>query len=296
MAYSIKANISDDISFSDFIKNINKKLIPGKINTLIDCATDIQKLANNREFLIKFIHSELDKLSDFQNKNTHSAQTLVLYGNKNFYFRVNIWPPLSKRKEISDWQKSIFVYEQPHDHNFSFLTVGYLGGGYETEIWEYDYSKVNGNVGEKVDMKFLEKTSLVKGKAMIYRKSTDIHSQFPPNDYTISLNIMPFETTLIQHEQFYFDLNKKIITGITPSGATGRYFITELASAFGGSKIYNKLETISNKHSNPFLRLKCFDAMSIINKENSLDIWKKALTNKSKFIAEIAKKRLQKIR
>jgi hypothetical protein len=293
MAYSFDADIKTDISFDDFINNINNKLIPGEMSTLQDCATDIQKLANNQEFLIAFVHKELNEFLNFQSKNTHSAQTLVLYGNQKFYFRVNIWPPLSKRQDIAEWQKSIFVYEEPHDHNFSFLTVGYFGGGYDTEIWEYDYNKISGIVGEEVDMKFLEKTSLSKGKAMIYRKSTDIHSQFAPNDYTVSLNVMPFETSLVQNEQFYFDLNKKTITGITPSGATGRYFITELASTLGGDKIYNKLEEISKNHTNPFLRLRCYDAMAAIHKEDKTLIWKTALKDESIFVTAIASKRVE---
>ena len=36
---------------------------------------------------------------------------------------------------------SPFFYHVPHDHNFSFLTVGYLGPGYWSEYYEYDYER-----------------------------------------------------------------------------------------------------------------------------------------------------------
>lgn len=32
------------------------------------------------------------------------------------------------------------AYGYPHDHNFSFLTSGYLGPGYVSDYYEYDYS------------------------------------------------------------------------------------------------------------------------------------------------------------
>ena len=47
---------------------------------------------------------------------------------------------------------SPFFYHVPHDHNFSFLTVGYLGPGYWSEYYEYDYGEVVGMPGEKVDL------------------------------------------------------------------------------------------------------------------------------------------------
>ena len=78
----------------------------------------------------------------------------------------------------------------PHDHNFSFLTVGYLGPGYWSEYYEYDYAAVVGLPGEKVDLRFIEKARLEQGKVMLYRAASDVHNQLPADEMSVSINIM----------------------------------------------------------------------------------------------------------
>src|SRR3546814_33924 len=72
-----------------------------------------------------------------------------------------------------------FFYGKAHDHNFSFLTVGYMGPGYWSEYYEYDYANVAGYVGEKVNLRYIEKSKLDEGKVMLYRIHRDVHLQLP---------------------------------------------------------------------------------------------------------------------
>ena len=102
-----------------------------------------------------------------------------------------------------------FSYNIAHDHNFSFLTVGYLGPGYETDIYEYDYDSVEGYVGEKVEMQFLEKVRFAAGMAMYYRASRDLHIQHPPSEMTIPLNLLIQPPEVRLREQYEFDLNTR---------------------------------------------------------------------------------------
>jgi len=89
-----------------------------------------------------------------------------------FFLRANVWlPSRLLHKTNAEGEKRLFSFETPHDHNFELLTVGYLGEGYATVIHEYD-GPFEGEVGEKVDLRFLKRTSLPEHKVMFYRAST----------------------------------------------------------------------------------------------------------------------------
>ena len=48
--------------------------------------------------------------------------------SEKYFIRANFWP--SERDSVFKASgNSPFFYHVPHDHNFSFLTVGYLGPG-----------------------------------------------------------------------------------------------------------------------------------------------------------------------
>ena len=217
----------------------------------------------------------------------------MLYRGQNYYIRLNIWPPLSNRADIREWQNDLYFYLRAHDHNFNFLTVGYFGEGYATEMWEYDSDSVSGIVGESVEMVKLETTKLPKGKAMFYRASKDIHCQLPSDDYSLSLNIMPISLNVLRKEQFYFDLDKKKISGIAANGGTGRYLITNLAGIYGNSETINILERMTLQHKIPFVRLKCFDALSKLTGDEK-GVWEKALKDSSKIVVNNARSVLTK--
>lgn len=238
MAYTFLHDTTDSITFKQFIDNIN-----GKISNIYDeegllkCSIDLKLLSNNKDFLIEYLNSQLlEKLDDFQLGNVYSSQSFILYRNSNFYVRVNWWPIIKKANLFFDELMKNFSYDLVHDHNFPLLTVGYKGA-YTTKIWEYDYYKVNGFIGENVEMDFLEETDLDVGKVMYFRPSKDIHKQLmPKNELSISVNIIL--DTPINKAQFSFDENKKSINGIL------NYPKKEIISFFKIIEKINDLETI----------------------------------------------------
>ena len=285
MAYSYNLNTDKSISFEDFIDTVSVTIDPRDINTLIDCVEPIQRLSNNPDFLIDKVNGELNDFLEFQKHNVHSAQTIALHQGDNFYVRVNAWP---KSIVENEWQDKLYANLEAHDHNFDFLTVGYFGNGYTTDIWEYDNEAIIGYQGEKVEMTFLEETSLPKGKAMIYRKSKDIHTQFPAKDYSLSINIMPFTNEVFRKEQLWFDMNQKTIRSIAASSGTGRYFILELAKYYGNNKTLNIVEEISQKHEVPYVKVRALDTLAYLTNSKE-EIWKKALNSSNKMVASHAK-------
>lgn len=284
MALSFDLKTTEEISFEEFIEISTKTIKKEDVSSLVDCVEPLQKLSNNRTFLSEYVNNELNNYIEFQNNNGYSAQTLMIHNSPLFYVRANAWDKLANNnKEIRE-QEDLFFFLRAHDHNFSFLTVGYLNDGYSTEIWEYENEKVIGYSGEKVDLKFLEKTTLPQGKAMIYRESTDIHAQYPPNEYSISLNIILNSFNTLKKEQFYFDLKNQRIAGLVPSGGTGKHLVLELAKQFGTPNTFDLIENIALNHDIPYLRAKAFETLYVLS-GNDKKYWRKALEDKHNIVS-----------
>ena len=134
-------------------------------------------------------------------------QVVMLHAHprSKFVMRANFWPAL-KDSVVRHSGPDPFFYGVPHDHNFSFLTVGYLGPGYWSDYYEYDYGAVVGYPGESVDLRFVEKSRLEEGKVMLYRAHRDIHLQLPADAMSVSLNIVETSHNSVFRDQYQFDL------------------------------------------------------------------------------------------
>src|SRR5262249_58797067 len=108
------------------------------------------------------------------------SQTFQLGQAGDLYVRANIWHPRGQEPPTARVAGEMSLYGLPHDHAFSFLTVGYWGPGYRTAIYEYDRQRVVGRIGEAVDLTFLEETTLPIGKVMYYRACPDVHDPASP--------------------------------------------------------------------------------------------------------------------
>jgi hypothetical protein len=174
----------------------------------------LKKLANNRSFLADLMIQELkDRCDDQLRDNQYSAQVVLLHRAKDYIVRANFWPAL-KDSVIRHSGTDPFLYGVPHDHNFSFLTVGYLGSGYWSDYYEYDYGAVAGYPGEPVDLRFIERARLDLGKVMLYRAHRDVHLQLPADDMSVSLNILEISTTSAFRDQYKFDVEQSCIASV----------------------------------------------------------------------------------
>jgi hypothetical protein len=193
----------------------------------------LKKLANNRTFLADLMIQELkDRCDDQVRDNQYSAQVVMLHVSPTGYLiRANFWPALQD-SVIRHSGTDPFLYGVPHDHNFSFLTVGYLGSGYWSDYYEYDYGEVVGYPGEPVDLRFVEKARLDRGKVMLYRAHRDIHLQLPADDMSVSLNILETSSSAVFRDQYKFDLETNRIAAVMTRMSLEP--MLALAAHFGG--------------------------------------------------------------
>jgi hypothetical protein len=181
-------------------------------DSLRRCGTILAGLSANRHFLADRVLAELKASYDRQmDDNRYSAQVLLLHrSGRRFFLRANLWPA-ARDYAYAASGGAAFAYELPHDHNFSFLTVGHMGPGYVSDYYEYDAEAVDGRMGEALPLKFTERTALTEGKMMLYRAHRDIHSQYPPETLSISLNIMEEGEHVPWRDQYIIDLEKQTI-------------------------------------------------------------------------------------
>ena len=181
-------------------------------------------------------------------------------------------------------EDKVFSYQIPHDHNFHFLTVGYSGPGYETAIYEYDNGRVEGYVGERVDVRFLQKTFLTKGKVIGFRASKDIHTQLYPSALSVSINLLSSSQDALLKDQFYFDINKSCITGFVNTLVSARSTVLSLAEHLGNDDTCDVLDTISKRHPTPRTRADAYRAFARLRPQEAERVFRRASRDASAFV------------
>jgi hypothetical protein len=236
------------IEFGDLVEALNDKAFdPVDEDSFAAAGPLLGRLGLNRNFLAEIAIAELkDRCARQSLESGYSSQVMLLHrASEKYFIRANFWP--SPRDSVFKASgTSPFFYNIPHDHNFSFLTVGYLGPGYWSDYYEYDYGKVVGIPGETVDLRFIEKARLEPGKVMLYRAHKDIHNQLPADEMSISLNIVAVSPSLAFLNQYRFDVKKCAIAGILTRTASEA--LLALAANHGGGNGRDLVESFAAHH------------------------------------------------
>lgn len=290
MALTIPCTTTEVISLEEYLEHVRSKVNLLSLDSVAASAPKLRALANDRALVIRELNRRVaDYLSDGA---LPSAQALLLGKGDGFFVRANIWPAIADMASGRAYQDQ-FAYNLAHDHNFSFMTVNYLGPGYETEIYEYDYNKVEGFVGESVDLRFIEKVRFGTGMAMLYRANRDVHVQYAPTELTITLNLMIADSDFRLRDQYYFDLASRSIAGYPNElPATSRSALLQLAGYIGDGNTQALLSDLATRHPCRRTRLTAFAAWARQQPDRAASIWEKASSDKAPLVANAARKHL----
>jgi hypothetical protein len=242
------------IAFGDLVEALNRDWFdPADEDSFAAAGPMLRRLANNRDFLAELAIAELkDRCTRQSLENRYSSQVIMLHrASEKYFIRANFWPSPSD-SVFKASGTSPFFYHVPHDHNFSFLTVGYLGPGYWSEYYEYDYESVVGLPGEKVDLRFVEKSRLEPGKVMLYRAHRDVHNQLPADDLSVSINIMEASNRLPFLDQYRFDVKNCEIAGILTRSSSEA--LLALAANHWGGNSRDLVESFAASHPSERIR------------------------------------------
>jgi len=261
MPQLIEPATDEQIELGDLVEELEAgSFDPDDEESFIEYAPMLKKLANNRRFLGDLVVEELKQRCTGQLKsNQYTAQVVLLHGSRKFLLRANFWPSAQDSVVVNSGADSFF-YGVPHDHNFTFLTVGYLGPGYWSDYYEYDYEDAAGFIGEKVDLRFVERSRLSEGKVLLYRKHRDVHMQLPPDELSMSLNIVALSQRSEFLDQYRFDLDRSEITGIVNPSALEA--LVQLCSHFGGENGRELVSNFAERHPSDRIRFAAVKAQA----------------------------------
>ena len=288
MPIEISSDDNTSIELGELIEFLfENRIQPMEQDSLASASTALKQLSNNREFLAEMVCSELRNYRNLQSSNSYSAQVFMIYppqrSGQPFFLRACLWPALADQV-VKTSGTDPFFYNKPHDHNFNFLTIGYHGPGYGSDYYEYDYDECNGVKGESVDLRYIERSNLSKGKILLYRAFTDIHNQLPPDSRSISLNIMENSIRASMMDQYAFDLSSGRISALINRTSAGSLF--SAAAALGSDEHKEVLRHIAARHEIERIRLAAFDALAntASGTEEALQIWSAVRKSDSAFL------------
>lgn len=295
MALSFAIETDEVVELNEYIEYVQKHVDLLDTESIAASAPKFRALMNNRKLITGVLNRELADWKTFQGGNTYTAQTFMLGSAPGFFIRVNIWAPPSTIPEVRAAEAQNFYYLVPHDHNFTFMTGGYLGAGYRTSIWEYDHANIAGIKGERVDLRFLERTSLPAGKIMMYRKSVDVHSQEHADEFSISLNLMvlPDETVTNRANQMIFDTANNTVKSVLSSSA-GRVMLCDLAHHVGDGETAGLLDSLSTIHPDSRVRATCIRSLVKMHPDQAESIFERATKDPHPYVRHLGAQALEK--
>ncbi len=243
---------------NEFLERVWSEYNEDDRETVLPLIEDFRKVANNTGVFLDKIHNEI---KSYATKNlSQYAQASILFAGtrgKRPYLRANIWPPVDPTSPAANDICQAYSYNLPHNHNFSFLTTGYLGSeGYQTEVWTLKTDCQNLKVGDVVETEFEGEYRLDTSKVMFYEAHKDIHIQRPPKAYSLSLNLMLKADADKYTDQHFFEPKSGKVVGVySQTLARRRMLLLYVASLIGSEETYDILLDIALKSPDERLRV-----------------------------------------
>lgn len=249
----------------------------------------LARIGRNPDFLADLAITELKMRCAAQHAgNGYGAQVFLLRPpNGRYVLRANFWParedPVTRASG-----PAAFFYDLPHDHNFNFLTYGYLGPGYWSDYYEYDVAPLAGLPGEAAGLRFVERARLEPGRLMLYRMRRDIHVQLPPDSMSVSLNILGSDPAQPWLDQYRFDVARGTIAeGLTVAAAEA---LVAIAVHVGNG--LDLAERFARHHPCARMRVTALDALASALPCEAVALFTRAADDPDRLVSGHARARL----
>lgn len=253
----------------EFLEHVQATVDVTEVDSLAGCAPAFRALANNRKFVLQAFHEELKAVAAGSRRNETQPQSIQIRSSLDFYIRANIWLPIKRGSRTETFQKRLYAYDLPHDHNFNFLTVGYFGEGYTTDIYEYTYEDCVGYLDEDARMRFLGRYKLEPGRVMLYRSGRDVHIQYAPETVSVSLNLMGRNFDLDFQQQYIFDPERGRLVGGAGDVVSNRLFLIEAAEYIGDEETLEILDGLATSHPCPKTGARALQSLERLNPDEA---------------------------
>lgn len=199
MAIVIQCEGSDEVSFEAFLDYVDAHVDTADRDSFLAASDILVRLSRNKRFLALFLENALRAAINAHGANDRPSRIFVLANTERYVIRALIWEPVSHGADGSQ-----FFYHIPHDHDFDFLTVCCSASGLSSEVYQYDNDRIRGEKGEAVEIRHQGRITLRPGVAVFFEGGKDIHSQLPPEEVCVTINIMGPKR--VERSPFWFDV------------------------------------------------------------------------------------------
>lgn len=133
------------------------------------------------------------------------AQSYTLHASSNCVVRVNLWfAPMHGNPALDTFRRYLSV-EELHNHDFRFFTTCLLGPGYRTHFYlDEDWSPKR-QAGDSMKMRDLGEHRLSGADVLFVERDVDYHLQHWPEDFSITLNVIPADPPGASRVQYILD-------------------------------------------------------------------------------------------
>jgi hypothetical protein len=247
------------IRLDTFFDNIAAITLPRFSSEYVDaCARELGRLGNNRELVWQHLSGGLAGWG----RSLSPPQSFILGISRGFMVRANIWlPPKLTGSAADAYYKRIYSYDLAHNHDFHFLTVGYYGPGYETDLYQANADALRGEPGEAVQLSSHQREQLTPGRVIYFKAYDDVHIQHEPAELSVSLNLL-FTGERRVRDQLVFDVEKAKVIGPPTAGVSGRWRgAVGMSALVGNERTWQLLEEIAATDKNPRMRESALQAL-----------------------------------
>lgn len=290
MATSLPCPTTRLVTVEELLDHLRNDVDARDVEQLGELAPLLGGLVADRELIVRPLNEQFKR--GFTGTLLGHQQSITLAVEGDFHLHANIWPSTA---DIAAGRVSAdpFSYDNAHDHNFHFLSTAYFGTGYIADVYEYNYERIEGYIGEPVDLRFQERIQVSSGVARLYQASRDVHIQFPPEDLSISLSLMAETPELRARDQFFFDLQHRVISGFAPYSDTSRRVdLVAMAGSAGNAESCQILSDLARSHPCRRTRLTAYESLARLLPGDAMKIWERACDDPEALVSNEARGRL----
>lgn len=239
----------DTISLPEFHAAVDALQAPKYgVEYLQACAVLLTRLANNKDLFWDMIAACQDQTALARIFSPPQSFTLGI--GETHYLRINFWLPKDNHSEYAEHQRELYAYQLAHNHDFRFMTVGYFGSGYQTDVYEMDAARVRGEAGEVVELKRHQRLQLHPGRVIYFAPYDDVHVQHEPQDISISINLIFIGEERLR-EQLLIDVAQSKVIEVPQISNLSRLITTMEIAALCGNQDTAVLLQQLGEHRNP---------------------------------------------
>lgn len=293
MARTIETQTERVVSVEEFVDFVHTQVDLRDLDSIETAAPLLRGMANDRQLVVSRLNRQVVNL--FRTETIASAQVIYLGEGRNFYLRANVWPSLADLSSGRVYQDQ-FAYSVAHDHNFNFMTAGYYGPGYITEMYQYDNSTVTGKIGEPVELRFVERLRFRTGMVMLYEASRDVHTQLPPEDMSITLNFMISTPDVRLRDQYFFDIEQGVLLDYPlEADSSRRISVIRMAADVGDADTAQLLSDLASTHPCRRTRLAACEGLVKLRPADAERTWDQASRDSELLVRDAARDHLERL-